>query len=145
MRRPVVVWFVVAFASLAALVNLLEAIGAVAAAGQRPVGEVIGHALVSLVVFAASVWVVASLLKKSFRSKLPVSIYLWAMLIIYPLYNVFRAIGFYLPRPEMASEELAGAAAFEILRYLVILALIVWVGFSKSLRSHLAVEPAPVC
>jgi hypothetical protein len=64
------------------------------------------------------------------------------MLIIYPLYNVFRAVGLYLPKPEIAAEELAGAAAFEILRYLVVLSLIVWVGFSKSLRSHLATEAA---
>jgi hypothetical protein len=144
MRRPVVVWFVVVFGSLAAVGNLLETVGALAAAGQRPLGEVIGHALISLAVVAASVWVVASLLKKSFRSKLPVSIYLWAMLVIYPLYNVFRAVGLYLPRPEIAPEELAGAAAFEIVRYLVVLALIVWVGFSKSLRSHLAVRPTHV-
>jgi hypothetical protein len=144
MRRPVVLWFVVTFGSLAAVGNLLEAVGALAAAGQRPLGEVIGHALISLAVLAASVWVVASLLRRSFRSKLPVSIYLWGMLIIYPLYNVFRAVGLYLPKPEIAAEELAGAAAFEILRYLVVLSLIVWVGFSKSLRSHLATEAAHV-
>ena len=78
MRRPVVVWFVVAFGSLATVVNLLEAVAALAAAGQRP-SEVIGHALITLAVLAAS---------------------------------------------------------------LVILALIVWVGFSTSLRSHLAVESA---
>jgi hypothetical protein len=143
MRRPVIVWFVVAFGSLAAVGNLLEAAGALAAAGRRPLGEVIGHALISLAVLAASAWVVVSLLRRSFRSRLPVSLYLWGMLVIYPLYNVFRAVGLYLPQPELAPEELAGAAAFEVARYLVILALIVWVGFSKSLRSHLAAESTP--
>jgi hypothetical protein len=66
MRRPVVLWFVVTFGSLAAVGNLLEAVGALAAAGQRPLGEVIGHTLISLAVLAASVWVVASLLRRSF-------------------------------------------------------------------------------
>jgi hypothetical protein len=66
------------------------------------------------------------------------------MLIIYPLYNIFRAVGLYLPKPEIAPEQLASTAAFEILRYLVILALTVWVGFSKALRSHLAPEAAHV-
>lgn len=142
MRRPDVLWFVVVFGSLAALGNLLEAIGAFAATGQRPLTEVIGHAVISLVVVAASVWVIVSLLRKSFRSKLPVSIYLWGMLIIYPLYNVFRVVGVYLPRSEMPPEQMAGAATFEILRYLVVLGLIVWVGFSKALRSHLAEAPS---
>lgn len=144
MRRPVVLWFVVVFGSLAALGNLLEAAGAFTAVGQRPLGEVIGHAFISLALLAASVWVVVALLRKHFRSRLPVSIYLWAMLLIYPLYNVFRAVGLYLPRPEIAPEELGGAAVYEVLRYGVILALIVWVALSKSLRSYLAAEPARV-
>lgn len=81
---------------------------------------------------------VVPLLKKLFRSRLPVSLYLWGMLVIYPLYNVLRGAGLYLPQPEIAPEELAGAAAFEVLRYLVLLTLIVWVAVSKALRSHLS-------
>jgi small-conductance mechanosensitive channel len=144
MRRPAILWFVVVFGSLATFGNLLEAVGALSVVSRRPFSEVLGHVVISLGIVAASMWVIVALLKKSLRSKLPVSLYLWGMLVIYPLYNVFRAVGLYLPRAEILPEQLAGAAAFEIVRYVVILALIVWVAVSKSLRSHLASEPAHV-
>jgi drug/metabolite transporter (DMT)-like permease len=59
---------------------------------RRPLPEVAGHAAISLAIVAASVWVIVSLLNRSLRSRLPVSLYLWGMLLIYPLYNVFRAV-----------------------------------------------------
>jgi len=144
MRRPIVLWFVVVFCVLAAFANLLTGVGAIGLVGQRSLAAVVGHIVISLVVVGASLWVALSLLKGAFHSRLPISLYLWFMLVIYPLCNVLRAFGLYLPAPYISDEQVAGAAAFELLRYLVILALIIWVAFSKALRSHLTVQAASV-
>jgi len=144
MRRPVVLWLVVVLASLIALGNVLEALRALGAFGSRPLPEVMGDLIISIAVTAFSIWVIVSLLRKRFRSKTPVSLYLWVILIIYPVCNVLRALGLYLPGPDYAPEELAGAAVREALRYLLPIGLIVWVGFSKALRAHLqSAEPVP--
>jgi len=137
MRRPVVLWFVVVFGVGAALLNLLKTVGVLGLAGKRPASEVVISLLVFLAIIVVSTWVVASLLKKSFRSKTPVSIYLWFMLLIYPLSNMLRALGLFLPGPEYRPEELRGAAAVELIRYVFVIGLIVWVGFSKALKAHL--------
>jgi hypothetical protein len=41
----------------------------------------------------------------------------------------------------MTDGEVAAAAVFEVARYLLIIALIIWVGFSKSLRSYIGAQP----
>jgi hypothetical protein len=140
MRRPIVLWFVVMFGSAAVLLNVLKMAGGLVVAGQRPLSQVAVSLLVFLAIIASSSWVVASLLRRSIRSKLPVSIYLWCMLLIYPAINVLRTFGLFLPGPEYRPEELSGAAAVELLRYVSIIGLIVWVGFSKALKAHLG-EP----
>jgi hypothetical protein len=133
-RRPLILWLVVVAASFAALVNMLGALGAITPAGLRPWSEVIGHFILSVVVATASGWVAYSPLKAAFRSKLPVSVYLWVMLLLYPVNNVFRALGLYLPRPEIPPEQVAGAATAELLRYALLLALIIWVESARHSR-----------
>ena len=140
MRRPIVLWFVIVFGSAAVLLNALKVVGCLAVVGQRPLSQVAISLLIFLAIVATSTWVVASLLRRSIRSKTPVSIYLWCMLLIYPAINLLRTFGLFLPGPEYRPEELAGAAAVELLRYVLIIGLIVWVGFSKALKAHLG-EP----
>jgi hypothetical protein len=136
MRRPVVLWCVVVFGCAAALLNALEVVGCIGVAGQLPLSQVAISLFVFLAIIAASSWMVTSLLSRSLRSRAPVSIYLWCMLLSYPAINVLRAFGLFLPHAELRPEELAGAATVELLRYVLILGLIVWVGFSKALKAH---------
>jgi hypothetical protein len=140
MRRPVVLWFVVALGIAAALLNLLKMAGSLLLVGQLPLQAVAGGVLIFAAIIASSSWIAVSLLRRSIRSKTPVSIYLWFLLLIYPLSNVLRAFGLFVPGPEYRAEELAGAAGAELLRYVFLIGLIVWVGMSKALKAHLS-EP----
>jgi hypothetical protein len=137
MRRPVVLWFVIVLGIAAALVNILKAVGALLLVGRVPFQQVAVSLLIFALIVAGSSWITLSLLRRSIRSKTPVSIYLWFLLLIYPLCNVLRAAGLFVPGPEYRPEELAGAAAVELLRYVLLIGLIVWVGFSKALKAHL--------
>lgn len=143
MRRPIVLWFVVVLGIAAALLNLLKAAGSLLLVGQLPIKAVAFSVVIFAVIIAGSSWIVVSLLRRSIRSKTPVSIYLWFLLLIYPLINVLRAFGLFVPGPEYRAEELAGAAAVELLRYVLLIGLIVWVGISKALKGHLS-EPVGV-
>ena len=138
--KPIVAWAIVVIAASAVIFNLLNLVGLVALIGQAPASQSAGTALASLVIVGLSAWIIYGVLRRTFRSRVAVSLYLWALLVVYPLYNVLRAFGLYLPRPQLADEELAGAALFELLRYLVPLVLIVWVALSKRLKSYFASE-----
>jgi hypothetical protein len=61
----------------------------------------------------------------------------------YPLGEVLRGAGLYLAGPPHKPEELAGAAGVEGLRYIVALAIIVWVAASKALYNYLKTAEQP--
>ena len=135
-KKPVIAWVVIIVASLVCLANLITVVGALATAGQRPVREVVTTSLLSLLVAVASVFIIRGTLRGTFGSRLPVSLYLWGILIVYPVYNILRTLGWYLPSPQLADQELAGAAFVELIRYVVLIVLIVWVALSKALKGH---------
>ena len=58
-------------------------------------------------------------------------LFLWCMVALYPTINLLRLAGYYVPHSTIADDQLAGAAVAEVVRYLVPLALIVWLSFSK--------------
>lgn len=138
-KKPVVAWVVIVLACLVGFANLLTSIGAIASIGQRPAREVIGATVLSLLVVAASAFVIRGTLRGAFVSRRPVSLYLWGILIVYPLYNVLRALGWYLPAPPLSDEELMGTAFFELIRYVILIVLIVWVALSKRLKAYFSV------
>jgi hypothetical protein len=115
-------------------------VGSLLLVGQLPLRAVAVSVLIFAVIIGGSSWIVVSLLRRSIRSRTPVSIYLWFLLLIYPLSNVLRAFGLFVPGPEYRAEELPAAAAMELLRYAFLIGLIIWVGVSKALKAHLS-EP----
>jgi hypothetical protein len=137
MKRPIIFWLVAAFAFLSAITNAIDVAAALTWIGTNKISEVQGRVVIALSVCASSGWVVISLFKRTLRSRTPVSIYLWFMLLVYPVSNALRVVGLNLPPPVYTPQELAPAAVFELLRYAVPLFLIVWVGLSSALKAHL--------
>lgn len=135
-RKPAVAWGIVVVSALVCLANGLAILGAVSALGQRPLHEVVATALLSAFVAGVSAFILHGTVRATFRSRWAVSLYLWGILIIYPAHNVLRAVGWYLPGPQLADTELAGAALAELIRYVVLLILIVWVALSKALKVY---------
>jgi NO-binding membrane sensor protein with MHYT domain len=145
-KRPLIVWLVVVFAVFSALVNCSRALSAMVAFDDWPFSMVLGQIIVSACIAGASIWIVHGLETRSFRSRTPVSIYLWILLFSYPLINVLIAYGLYLPEPTIAPKALLVASVVEIARYLWILFLIAWVSLSKALREYLVgkvSDPSP--
>jgi hypothetical protein len=119
-----------------AIVILFDAISLAAlpfAARKIPAPMLVGTAITSLLVLAMSVIVFRGLGEARFRSRKPVSAYLWLMLLLYPICNVLRSYGLYVPQPHYEDNELFGAWIAEMGRYLYYFALIVWAAFSKRL------------
>jgi len=141
-RKPVIAWAVVIVAGLVGLGNVLTWISAVAKFGQRPTHEVVATALLSLFVAVVSALIIRGILRGSFGSRWPVSLYLWGILFLYPMCNVLRAFGWYLPAPQLSDQELVGAALFELMRYVVLIVLIIWVLSSKALKAYFK-RPVP--
>jgi len=141
-KKPVIAWIVIVVGSLVALANLLTLLTAAASVGRRSAKEIVVTVLLSLLVAGGSILVVRGTLRGTLGSRLWVSLYLWSILLIYPIHNVLRTFGLYLPRPELSDQELAGAAFVELMRYVVLIALIVWVALSKSLKMYLS-QPFP--
>jgi hypothetical protein len=137
-KKPVVAWVIVVVAALAALSDCLSLLTSSIAFGRRPVQEVAGTVMLCAPFAALSAIVIRATLRGTFRSRTAVSLYLWGLLISEPVANVLRAVGWYLPRAPIADNELAGAAFAELMRYVILLSLIVWVGFSKALKAYFA-------
>ncbi len=73
-------------------------------------------------------------------------LFFWSILLLYPLTNVLAAFGYFPLPPRLRPEELAGAAAFELLRYVLLLTLLVWLGFSRKAAAYVSLKrdvPAP--
>lgn len=101
---------------------------------------VIGTFIVTLVVLIASIWILKGLSSKRFKSKTPVSLFMWLVILIYPIMNVMKTSGYYLPDSYIPDEQLLGAAVYELLRILIPIFLVLWVGLSKKLKAYLAME-----
>ncbi|HSC14724.1 MAG TPA: hypothetical protein VLI71_06375 [Gammaproteobacteria bacterium] len=144
-KKPAVAWVIVVLAAFALLSDALDTLLGIIGVGRRPIRESLGTVMLCAPFAAASVLVIRGILRRTFRSRAPVSLYLWALLIAEPIANVLRSVGWYLPAPEIADEELAGAAFAELMRFAILLALIVWTGSSKALKKYFAgAAPAPV-
>lgn len=142
-RRPGLVWCVIVVAAVVALANLGALVGAARALRAFPLAQVVGQALVATLMLGVSGWFAIALGERKIHGRGLVSAYLWLVLLMEPVRNILRASGLHLPSVALAPQELAGAAIAEILRYLVLLTLIVWVMFSTALRADLAAG-APV-
>lgn len=81
-----------------------------------------------------SIWVFMRILRRRLRGRWEVSLYLWTVLFAYFISNAMRIHGFFLPSPDIADKELAGAAFYELMRLLLPLFLIIWTGFSRDLK-----------
>jgi hypothetical protein len=141
-EKPAVAWVIVVLAAFALLSDALDMLLGIIGIGRRPVQESLGTLMLCAPFAAASVLVIRGIVRGTFRSRAPVSLYLWALLIAEPVANVLRSVGWYLPAPEIADEELAGAAFAELMRFAVLLALIVWTGFSKAFKKYFARDVA---
>ena len=137
-KKPAVAWAVVVVAALALLSDSLSLLASIVLFGQRPVQQIVGTILLCAPLAALSVIVLRATWRGTFRSRTPVSLYLWGLLISDPIANVLRAIEWYVPRAPIADNELAGAAFAELMRYVILLSLIVWVGLSKALKAYFA-------
>jgi hypothetical protein len=135
--KPAVAYVVQVFAALLALNHVAGILGAASAGLGAFV--VLGTLLFSGAVAIGSVYIFLALQRhRTFGSRLQVSLYLWAMLLAYPVSNVLITLGWYAPRVHLKDTELAGAALAELMRYLVSLFLIVWVGTSGRLKAFFA-------
>ncbi|HET7844813.1 MAG TPA: hypothetical protein VFL14_11725 [Xanthomonadales bacterium] len=135
-RRPAIAWCVLVVAALTALGYVGELLQALVGMRTLPVAQVAGQSLVSTAMIFASGWVAVSLAERRVRSRGAVSGYLWLVLLMYPVVNILAANGLLLPRVHLRNDQLYGAAAWEITRYLVLIVLIVWAGFSRQLKAH---------
>ena len=137
MRQPIVLRLIAIFAILAAGLNCLELPRIIMRTSAAAPLQVLGALSVALLIAGASLWISVAIFKQQLRSRRLVLLYLWFMLLIYPVSNVLRALGFNLPSPEIPAELLAGAAIVEMFRYILVLVLLVWAGFSKGLKTNL--------
>jgi hypothetical protein len=67
-----------------------------------------------------------------------VVLFLWCMLALYPTMNALRRAGYYFPHSTVADDRLVGAAVADIVRYLVRIALIVWLSFSRRAAEYVS-------
>lgn len=73
-------------------------------------------------------------------------LFFWGILLLYPLTNALAAFGYFPLPPRLRPEELGGAAAFELLRYALLLTLLVWLCFSRKAAAYVSAAravPAP--
>jgi hypothetical protein len=138
MKKPVVIWLVQIYLALLALgagMGSLFIIGVFN--GSLSLAQGGGTFLVGITYLAGA----ATLLFKMSRrqiSRRSIVLFLWFALALYPIINILRHVGFYLPSPSISDDQLAGAAFAEIIRYLIPIALILWLSFSKRSADYLS-------
>jgi hypothetical protein len=137
MRTPVVVWIVAVIAGTSVLWNGLELLAALPSGERAPGSAILGQILQSAGSAALSAWILRVIVRVELNSRLPIYLYLFFLLIIYPIRHALSKIGLGLLAPPSNSRELLGAAIAEILRYIALLTLIAWVAASKALRIYL--------
>jgi hypothetical protein len=138
MKKPVLAWIVqIALALIAlsyAAVVLFSVLGGVG------LWYILLPALTGVLAGGLIAFCAARLLwqttQQAVRSRALV-MFFWAVLLIYPVTNGMSAIGWYPPKIHIAPEQMLGAAIAEAARYLLLLALIAWLSFSKATRAWL--------
>lgn len=136
MKKPGIVWIISAIAAASAVLNGLDVIAAVASINRASWSEVVGQIVQSAVSASVSAWIFRSTVRGALSSRLPISLYLWFLLLIYPIRHALANAGLGLPGPAIGPTEVAGAAMMEIVRYIALLVLIVWVALSRALRIY---------
>ena len=136
--KPAIAYAIQTVAAFLALANSAYAIYAVSQFGKLGAMVLGGTFLVSTLVAVASIRVFLGLSSRPFKSRVPVSLYLWAMLFLYPVTYLLRSLGAFSPAPYVESDQLFGAWIMEMGRYALFPILIVWVAISKRLVSFLA-------
>jgi hypothetical protein len=144
MKRPAVVWIVAIIAGTSVLLNVLELLATLSAVNRWPWGAILGQMVQSAGSAVVSAWMLRSIVQGTFNSRLSISLYLWFLLIIYPIRHVLANVGLGLVETTQSPRELLGAAIAEILRYVALITLIVWVAASKALRSYLLEKSGPL-
>ncbi len=137
MKRPAVVWIVSVIAGISVLLNVLELL-ATLPADRWPWSAVLGQIVQSAGSAVVSAWILRSIIQGTFNSRLSISLYLWFLLVIYPIHHALAKVGLGIVETTQNPRELLGAAIAEILRYVTLITLIIWVAVSKALRSYLA-------
>lgn len=138
MKKPAVIWIVqiyVVWFALGAGLGALSIIGVFN--GGLSIAQGGGTFLVGI---GSLVGAVALLVKISRRqiTRRSIVLFLWFVLALYPITNILRHVGFYFPKSIVSDDQLAGAALAEILRYLMPIALILWLSFSKHSAQYLS-------
>ncbi|MBU6953256.1 hypothetical protein [Hahella sp. HN01] len=136
MKKPIVGLFVQMICVLFVFGNGSEAAVCILNIGDYPVEKVFLTLLINVVVVGLSIFIFRGIQQRGFNSKIPVSLYLWFVLLKYPVINALRSAGLHLPGPVIEDDQLVGAAIAELLRYVLLLVLIMWSGFSKKLTVY---------
>lgn len=109
-----------------------------------PVNEALGFALLNAMAAVYAFFVLRSLWARgAWRPYLLICLYPWFLIVLYVAENYLRIIGFYPAREPIPPKQLEGAAMFELLRYLWLLGLFVWVRLSKRARAYVT-RPAEI-
>lgn len=137
-KKPFVLIPVIGFALLLLLSQVRQILMAVFAVGDQGVIALLGTVVIGGLVIAFSGWILHALSGDRIRHPAPLKVYLWCMLLIYPLTNLARAAGLYNPFQSLPAELLFWGAASEIFRYLAPVVLLVWIARSRALRDYFA-------
>ncbi|MDB5804948.1 MAG: hypothetical protein JWN73_2270 [Betaproteobacteria bacterium] len=141
MKKPVLAWIVQIALALIALIYGASAVFSLAVGVGR--WFILTPALIGFLIAGAIAFYAARLLWQATQQTAgsrALLIFFWAVLLIYPVTNVLSAIGWYPPKLQIAPEQMMGAAIAEAARYLLLLALIVWLSFSKATRAWLGAQ-----
>jgi len=136
-KRPFILKAVLVVAGLVTLSNALE-FAALPVLRDRPAVELTVSGVISVIMAALSIWLIVKVLRTQLHRKLWISLYLWLVLLIYPISRGLASAGFNISGPEIPDEQLFGAAIAELLRYVVLIVCIVWVGVSRKLNTYLS-------
>lgn len=144
MKKPLAVWA----AEIGLLLTIFGYAGLVARCvrlfaqpGAEPARLVPGVLIGVAVIVLAVLLLLQTREQKTTRRRL--LSFFWGMLALYPLTNILVSLG-YFPLPvRLPPEQLAGAAYVEILRYVLLLGLIVWLGSSRKAAGFVAARRIP--
>ena len=137
MKKPMVILFVqIYFAWFALGAALSSAFIVGAFNGRLPIAQAVGAFLVGIVYLAGAATLLVKISRRQ-TSRRWIALGLWIALAWYPIINALRHFGLFR-RSSISDDQLAHAALVEILRYLVPLALILWLSLSKRSAEYLS-------
>jgi hypothetical protein len=137
-KKPVIIWVVqiyLVWFAIGAGMGSLFIVGVFN--GNLTIAQGGGTFLVGTAYLAGA----ATLLVKISRRQIShrsIVLFLWLALASYPITNILRHVGLYLTKSSVSDDQLAGAAFAEILRYLMPIALILWLSLSKRPAEYLS-------